>query len=56
MTDEPLAELEDDYRREKAEIRGDPALSWEQKERQIKALGDEHRARIREMEREVGAA
>ena len=49
MTDEPRARMEADYRREKAEIREDPDLSWERKERRIKALGDEHRARLREM-------
>jgi hypothetical protein len=53
--DESPAKLDAEYRRKKAEIRQDPGLSWEQKERQIKALGDEHYARIREMERE-GAA
>ena len=51
MTDEARARLEADYRREKAQIRADPALSWEQKERAVKALGDEPRARIKEMER-----
>ena len=56
MTDELLARLEADYRREKAEIREDPALTWEQKERRIKALGDEHYARLRQMERKEGAA
>ena len=50
------AKLEADYRRKKAQIRADPALTWEQKERQVKALGDEHRARVRELEREEGAA
>ena len=51
MTHEPPARLEDEYLRRKAEIRQDPALSWEAKERQVKALGDEHHARIRETER-----
>ena len=51
MTDEPRAGLEVEYRRRKAEIREDPALSWERKEREIKALGDEHHARLRETER-----
>jgi hypothetical protein len=55
MTDR-LAELEADCRRKKAEIRGTPGLSWEQQERQIKALGDEHYARRRELERETEAA
>ena len=49
------ARLEEDYRRKKAEIREDPALSWEEQERRIKALGDEHYARLRQMEREAGA-
>ena len=48
MTDESRAALEAEYRREKDQIRRDPALSWEQKERRIKALGDELRARARE--------
>ena len=56
MTDQSPAKLEADYRRMKAEIRRDPALSWEAKERRIKALGDEHHARMKEMEREEGAA
>ena len=56
MTDELLARLEADYRREKAEIRADLGLNWEGQERRIKALGDEHRARIKELERETGAA
>ena len=51
MTDELPARLKAEYRRKRAEIREDPALSWEQKERRIKALGDEHRARLREMGR-----
>ena len=51
------ARLEDSYRRKKAEIRADPALSWEEKERRIKALGEQHHARRRELlERETGAA
>ena len=54
MTHESPARLEAEYRREKAEIRANPALSWEQKERQIKALGDEHNRRLKETER--GAA
>ena len=56
MSDETRAKLEDDYRRQKAAIREDPGLSWEHKERQIKALGDEHYARLRELERKGGAA
>lgn len=54
VTATELARLEVSYRRRKAEIRQDPGLSWEQKERQIKALGDEHHARLREIGR--GAA
>ncbi len=42
MTGGQLAKLETDYRRRKSEIREDPALTWEQKERLVKALGDEH--------------
>ena len=56
MTGEPRAALEVEYRREKAQIRRDPALSWEQKERRIKALGDELRVRLGETERGEGAA
>lgn len=56
MTDESPARLEAEYRRKKAAIRKDPGLSWEKKELQIKALGDEHYARIREMEKGAGAA
>jgi len=51
MTGERTAKLEAAYRRKKTEIREDPALSWEQKERAIKALGDEHHARLRELGR-----
>ncbi len=56
MTGGRMAKLEADYRRKKTEIRQDPELSWEQKERAIKALGDEHYARLREIERGAGAA
>ena len=45
-----LEELEARYRRRKLEIRADGGFSWEKKDLQIKALGDEyHRAR-KEME------
>ena len=54
MTHESPARLEADYRQKKTEIRRDPALSWETKERRLKALGEEHRARLKELER--GAA
>ena len=54
MTNESRARLEADYRRRKAEIRQDPALSWETKERRIKALGEERNARLKELGR--GAA
>ena len=56
MTDEPRARLEAEYRRERAEIRADPGLRWEEKERRIKALGDELRVRLGELGREAGAA
>jgi hypothetical protein len=56
VTDEPRARLEAEHRREKAAVRRDPGLSWEHKERRIKALGDEHRARLKELRREEGAA
>ena len=35
MTDEPLAKLEADHRREKAELRETTGLSWEEKVRRI---------------------
>ncbi len=45
--------LEAEYQRRKAAIRADANLSWEQKELQVKRLGnDYHRARI-EAERET---
>ena len=56
MTHGSPAGLEADYRRKKAEIREDPGLSWEQKERQVKALGEEHHARMKEREQGAGAA
>ncbi len=56
MTSGPSARLEMEYRRRKSEIREDPTLRWEEKERRIKALGEEHHARLRETEREAGAA
>ncbi len=56
MTGGQLAKLETEYRRRKAEIRQDPTLRWEEKERAIKALGEEHHARLKELEREAGAA
>ena len=43
------ASLEANYRRRKLEIRETPGLSWEKKELAIKALGDEHHARLREL-------
>ena len=42
------------YQRKKAEIRANPELSWERKEREIKVLGEEHHRRLKELER--GAA
>ena len=44
-------ELERDYRERKAEIQANPALSFEKKQLQIKALGDEYHAQRRELER-----
>jgi hypothetical protein len=44
-------QLEAEYRRRKLAIREDPGLSWEKKELQIKALGEEFYLRRRkEME------
>ncbi len=56
MTDASPASLEAEYRRRKREIREDPALGWEAKEKRIKLLGDQHHARLEELEREAGAA
>jgi hypothetical protein len=49
-TAETLDRLEAEYRAKAAKIRADTALSWEHKEKAIKALGDEHHARRRELE------
>jgi hypothetical protein len=38
------------YRRRKLEIRESPGLSWEKKERAIKALSDRHYENFRELE------
>jgi hypothetical protein len=46
-----LEALDAEHRRKRAEIRADPGLSWEKQERKIKALSDEHYARVRELER-----
>jgi hypothetical protein len=48
-----LKRLEAEHQRKKAQIRSDPELSWEQKEKAIKALGEEHHARCRELEEEA---
>jgi hypothetical protein len=44
------AALDAEYRRRKLEIRESPGLSWEKKELAIKALSDEHYAKVRELE------
>ncbi len=56
MTNTSLARLEADDRGKQAEIRQDPELSWERKERLVKALGNEYHAWLKELEREAGAA
>ena len=45
-----LERLVRDYRERKAQIRTDEGMSWEQKERAVKALGEEFDARRRELE------
>jgi hypothetical protein len=45
-----LESLEDEYQRKRAEIRSDKCLSWLKQEMAIKALGDEHYSRRRELE------
>ena len=45
-----LEELEREYRNRKLAIRADSELSWEKKELQIKALGEEYHRRRKEME------
>jgi hypothetical protein len=47
MNETERASLEAEYRRRKVEIRETPGLSWEQKERKIKAMGDELREKLR---------
>jgi len=48
-----LEDLKRDYLTSKQEIRENPELSFEKKELQIKALGDEYYARRRELERQA---
>ena len=43
-------ELEAEYRRRRLAIRADSEFSWEKKELQVKALGEEFYRRRREME------
>jgi hypothetical protein len=49
-TQRKLEQLERDYLASKQQIQGNPALSFEKKQLQIKALGDEYHARRRELE------
>ncbi len=49
-TAKDLDRLEADYRARVAKIRADTSLSWEKQEKAIKALGDEHYTRRREIE------
>jgi hypothetical protein len=44
------AALDAEHRRRKLEIRETPGLSWEKKERAIKALSDRHYENVRELE------
>ena len=46
-TPEILDRLEADYLERKAKILADNSLSWEQKEKAIKVLGEEHHAQRR---------
>ena len=48
-----LERLEREYQERKAQLRADASLSWEQKEKTIKALGDEYHRRRRELEKEA---
>jgi hypothetical protein len=50
-TQRKLEQLERDYLASKRQIQENPALSFEKKQLQIKALGDEFYARRRELER-----
>ena len=45
-----LERLVCDYRERKAQIRSDEGMSWEQKEKAVKALGEEFDTRRRELE------
>ena len=49
-TTKDLEALERDYQERKAEIRADTSLSWEKKELQVKALGEEFYRARKEME------
>ncbi len=51
-----LEALEHGYRHKRAEIRGDQELSWEQKERAVKALSEEYHAQRRLLEELYEAA
>ena len=48
-----LEDLEAKYRQRKLAIREDSGLSWEKKERQIKALSDEYYRARRQLEEEA---
>ncbi len=48
-----IAEMDRKYRERKAAIRADGALSYEAKERKVRALGLEHAARRKEAERSI---
>jgi hypothetical protein len=48
-----LEELVCEYCRRKLAVREDPGLSWEQKERQVKQLGDEYYRARRRLEGEA---
>ena len=52
-TTRELEGLEAEYLKSKAEIRNDPALSYEKKELRVKQLTDEYYARRRELEEEA---
>jgi hypothetical protein len=49
-----LKRLERDYLASKQQVQENPTLSFEKKQLQIKALGDEYFARHRELEKEEG--
>jgi hypothetical protein len=54
-TAKELEALDWGYQERKEQIRNDPTLSFEKKERQIKKLGDEHHRKRKELEESLWA-